>query len=52
MRKWRAAGDYRLGTGDRIRITIVGEEQGSGIYEADPTGSISTGLIGRVSVRV
>jgi polysaccharide export outer membrane protein len=47
----RAAGDYRLSTGDKIRITIVGEEQGSGIYEVDSTGSISTGLIGRVSVQ-
>jgi protein involved in polysaccharide export with SLBB domain len=46
----RAAGDYRLDTGDKIKITIVGEEQGSGIYEVDTTGSISTGLISRVSV--
>ena len=47
----RAAGDYRLGTGDKIKVTIIGEEQGSGIYEVDPTDSISTGLIGRVPVQ-
>lgn len=40
---------YRLGTGDRLRITVFGEEDLSGEFEVDDTGSISLPLIGEVA---
>lgn len=42
---------YRLAAGDKIRITVVGEDQGSGVFEVDSTGSISTALSGRLTVQ-
>jgi len=42
---------YRLGTGDKIKVTVFGEEDASGEYEVDSTGSISVRLIGRMQVK-
>jgi polysaccharide export outer membrane protein len=41
---------YRLGTGDKLKVTVFGEEDASGEYEIDATGAISARLIGRVQV--
>ncbi|MEZ5945776.1 MAG: polysaccharide biosynthesis/export family protein [Hyphomonas sp.] len=39
---------YTLGNGDQLRITIFGQEDLSGEFEVDGTGSISMPLIGQV----
>jgi protein involved in polysaccharide export with SLBB domain len=46
-----AAQGYRLGTGDKLKVTVFGEEDASGEYEVDATGAISVRLIGRVAVK-
>jgi protein involved in polysaccharide export with SLBB domain len=46
-----AQGGYRLGTGDKLKVTVFGEEDASGEYEIDATGAISARLIGRVAVK-
>lgn len=47
----RAQAGYRLGTGDKLKVTVFGEEDASGEYEVDATGAISARLIGRVIVK-
>jgi polysaccharide export outer membrane protein len=47
----RAQSSYKLGTGDKIKVTIFGEEDASGEYEVDSTGAISVRLLGRVQVK-
>jgi polysaccharide export outer membrane protein len=47
----RAQSGYRLGTGDKLKVTVFGEEDASGEYEIDATGAISARLIGRVQVK-
>lgn len=44
-------GGYRLGTGDKLKVTVFGEEDASGEYEIDATGAISARLIGRLVVK-
>lgn len=46
-----AQSGYRLGTGDKLRVTVFGEEEASGEYEIDGTGSISVRLLGRMQVK-
>jgi polysaccharide export outer membrane protein len=46
-----AQSGYRLGTGDTIKVTVFGEEDASGEYEIDATGTISARLIGRVAIK-
>ena len=46
-----AQSGYRLGTGDKLKITVFGEEDASGEYEIDASGAISARLIGRVTVK-
>jgi protein involved in polysaccharide export with SLBB domain len=46
-----AQGGYRLGTGDKIKVTVFGEDDASGEYEIDATGAISARLIGRMAVK-
>lgn len=41
---------YELGSGDQIRVTVYGEEDLSGEFVLDGTGTISMPLIGTVSV--
>lgn len=45
-----AQSGYRLGTGDKLKVTVFGEDDASGDYEIDATGAISARLIGRVQV--
>jgi protein involved in polysaccharide export with SLBB domain len=40
--------DYKLGTGDKIRVKVYGVEQVGGETEVDIVGNIDTPLIGRV----
>jgi polysaccharide export outer membrane protein len=42
---------YRLGTGDKLKVTVFGEEDASGEYEIDATGAISARLLGRLQVK-
>lgn len=44
----RPPGPYRLGTGDRLRITVFGQKQMTGIYAIDATGQIDLPLLGTV----
>jgi polysaccharide export outer membrane protein len=46
-----AQSGYRLGTGDKLKVTVFGEEDASGEYEIDATGAISARLIGRIQVK-
>jgi polysaccharide export outer membrane protein len=47
----RAQTGYKLGTGDKLRVTVFGEEDASGEYEIDATGSISVRLLGRMQIK-
>lgn len=40
-----SSGNFRLDTGDKVRITVFGHEDLSGEFEVDPTGRISMPLI-------
>jgi polysaccharide export outer membrane protein len=46
-----AQAGYRLGTGDKLKVTVFGEEDASGEYEIDSTGFISARLLGRIQVK-
>lgn len=43
-----AEGAYRLGAGDRVRVTVFGQEDLSGEFELDGAGRLSLPLIQRV----
>lgn len=43
-----AATPHRLQTGEKIRVTVYGEQGLSGEYEIDPSGSVSLPLAGTV----
>jgi polysaccharide export outer membrane protein len=43
-------GNYRLGTGDKIRVVVLQDTEFSGDYEVDPTGSVSARMLGPVKV--
>lgn len=47
----RAQSGYPLGSGDKLKVTVFGEDDASGEYEVDSTGAISARLIGRVQVK-
>jgi len=47
-RKISAVDAYRLGAGDRIRVTVFGEEDLSGEFQIDSSGNFSLPLIGQV----
>jgi polysaccharide export outer membrane protein len=40
--------DYRLGSGDRVRVTVFGEPDLSGEYQVDGAGKLAFPLIGQV----
>ena len=42
---------YTLGSGDRIKITVYGEEELSGEFQVDGSGNISYPLVGEVQVK-
>ena len=44
----QSIGAYTLGNGDQLRITVFGQQDLSGQFEVDGTGSISMPLIGQV----
>jgi protein involved in polysaccharide export with SLBB domain len=46
-----AQAGYKLGTGDKFKVTVFGEEDASGEYEVDATGAISVRLLGRIQVK-
>ena len=39
---------YTLGSGDRVKVTVYGEDDLSGVFEVSGTGSIAYPLIGEV----
>lgn len=43
--------DYRLGSGDALRVIVFGEEQLSGEFRVDGTGKVAMPLIGEVNAR-
>ncbi len=44
-------GPYRLGSGDRLRIVVFGQEGLTNSYAVDPNGSVTMPLIGSVPAR-
>jgi polysaccharide biosynthesis/export protein len=42
------ASGYQLGTGDKLRVTVFGEQALSGEFEVDSTGVASLPLVGQV----
>lgn len=42
--------DYRLGAGDKVRVTVYNEDTVSGEYIVDGSGSISLQLVGAINV--
>ena len=46
-----AQAGYKLGTGDKLKVVVFGEEDASGEYEVDATGAISARLLGRIQVK-
>jgi polysaccharide export outer membrane protein len=42
------AGEYRLGSGDRVRVTVFGEKDLSGDFAVSDKGTVSMPLIGDV----
>lgn len=47
----QAQSGYKLGAGDKLKVTVFGEEDASGEYEVDSTGAISARLLGRIQVK-
>ena len=45
-----AAPEYHLGPGDRLSIMVFGEDNMTGEYDVDDTGTVSVPLAGRVQV--
>lgn len=43
--------EYRLGTGDRLRVTVFGDDQLSGEFQVSAAGMIAMPLIGEVEAR-
>jgi len=43
-------GNYRLGTGDKIRVIVLQDTEFSGDYEVNATGSISARMLGPIQV--
>jgi polysaccharide export outer membrane protein len=43
--------EYRLGTGDRVRVTVFGDDQLSGEFQVSAAGTIAMPLIGEVEAR-
>lgn len=46
-----SATQYLLGSGDKVRVIVFGEEDLSGEYEIDGTGHLSLPLIGQISAQ-
>src|SRR5471030_1281075 len=46
-----AQAGYKLGTGDKLKVTVFCEEDASGEYEIDASGAISAKLLGRIQVK-
>ena len=42
------AAEYRLGTGDRLRVTVFNEDNISGTYAVSPDGNIALPLVGAI----
>jgi protein involved in polysaccharide export with SLBB domain len=43
-------GNYKLGTGDKIRVVVLQDSEFSGDYEVDPAGQISARMLGPIKV--
>jgi polysaccharide export outer membrane protein len=43
-------GNYRLGTGDKIRVVVLQDTEFSGDYEVNATGGISARMLGPIEV--
>jgi polysaccharide export outer membrane protein len=41
--------NYRLGAGDRVRVTVFGQPDLSGIFQIDGTGKVALPLVGNVN---
>lgn len=46
-----SSGQYRISTGDKLKVTVFGETELSGQFEVDPLGNVPMPLIGDVRAR-
>ncbi len=42
---------YRLGVGDKIKLTIFGEAEMSGVYDVNATGNVPVPLVGEIPAK-
>ena len=42
---------YRLGIGDKIKLTVFGEAEMSGIYDVNATGNVPVPLVGEIQAK-
>lgn len=47
----RTATQYKLGSGDKLRVIVFGEEDLSGEFDVDGTGIVAMPLIGQINVQ-
>ncbi|WP_448187876.1 polysaccharide biosynthesis/export family protein [Azospirillum sp. sgz301742] len=45
------AGEYKLGPGDAVRIVVFGEDQLSGEFKVDGSGTLAMPLVGQVNAK-
>jgi len=43
--------EYKLGSGDKLKVVVFGENSLSGTYEIDGSGNLSIPLVGKVSAK-
>lgn len=46
----QAAGEYRLGSGDRIRVVVLSDTEFSADYEVNSTGAVQARMLGAIPV--
>lgn len=46
----QAAGEYRLGSGDRIRVVVLSDTEFSADYEVNSTGTVQARMLGPIAV--
>ena len=46
-----SVGEYQLGAGDEVRVTVFGQEQLSGTFRVDGAGYVAMPLVGEINAK-